>query len=343
MTKQLASLNRDITRIFKRPSNFINDLSVLDISFKDIKSSPGTVSLFKSEEVTIVWTFKEGMALYRNNKELKCKVIDYKIDPPKYTEPNSFKLSGKTLSLVRFKATRNNFAHFILEKFPLLFYFDILLGLCDFDYYLVDKGNLNTFLELAKIMGLKGKPIPLGRDGSLEIEELYFSNHLSHPMNKVDPIVYRSYRDLVSKLNFNNDIKYSRIYIERKHGRRGIVNDSEFQIFLESHGFVSISFDNISMLQQIEIINKAEIILSVHGAALANLVFTDSKKIVTCIEILPNHYATPAFWVLSRGLGIKYYAIEPKGQWALTRNFEHHQADIYVDIDKLMDNIGHLL
>lgn len=343
MTKQLVSLNRDMTRIFKRPSNFSNDLSVLDISFKDIKSSPDTVSLFKAKEVTIVWSFKEGMALYRNNKELKNKVIDYKTNPPKYSEPNGCKLSGRTLSLVRFKDTRNNFAHFILEKFPLLFYFDVLLGLCDFDYYLVDEGNLDTFLELAEIMGLKGKPIPLSRDGSLEIEELYFSNHLSHPMNKVDPIIYKYYRNLVSKLNFGNDIKHRKIYIERKRGRRGIVNESEFQIFLESHGFVSICFDNISMVRQIEIMNNAEIILSVHGAALANLVFTNNKKTVTCIEILPNHYATPAFWVLSTGLGIKYYAIEPKGQWALTRDFEHHQADVHVDIDKLRDDIGHLL
>lgn len=343
MTKQLASINRDVTRIFKRPSNFINDLTVLDISFKNIKSSPGEVSLFKSEEVTIVWTFKEGMALYRNNKELKHKVVDYKINPPKYTEPNDFKLRGKTLSLVRFKETRNNFAHFILEKFPLLFYFDILLGLCDFDYYLVDEGNINTFLELAEIIGLKGKPVPLGRDGSLEIEELYFSNHLSHPMNKLDPIIYKSYRDLVSKLHFDNDIKYPKIYIERKRGRRGIINDSEFQLFLENQGFVSISFDNMPMVRQIEIINKAEIILSVHGAALANLVFTNNKKIVTCIEILPNKYATPAFWILSRSLGVQYYAIEPKGQWSLTRDFKYHQADVHVDIDKLRDDIGHLL
>lgn len=339
----LAKLHRNVSQTLKRPSNFDRNLNVLDTEFKDIKNHLKTVNLFFIKDVCIVWKFQLGMSLYREGKILNCSIKDYRDEPPSYTEPKYPKLKGKTLSLVTFEKTRNNFAHFILEKLPILFYFDSLLGLKDFDYYLVDAGNLKAFIELSDIMGLQGMPIALERDGSIEVEELYLSEPLAHPMNKVDPIISKAYQDLVSKLDIPPSVGNSRIYIERKKGRRGVVNDIELKQLLEHYDFSIVSFDSMPLLEQIQIMNKADIILSVHGAALANLVFTSPRKKVTCIEIIPNHYVTPAFWILSRGLGIDYYAVEPRGSWSKSRDFKAHQSDVYIDIDKLKNTLQDIL
>lgn len=66
----------------------------------------------------------------------------------------------------------------------------------------------------------------------------------------------------------------ARIYISRRSATsRRLVNEEAFLQRLQPLGFRAIETERLTLLQQIALFRRAEIILSVHGAALANLAF----------------------------------------------------------------------
>ncbi len=65
-----------------------------------------------------------------------------------------------------------------------------------------------------------------------------------------------------------------RIYISRKTAaHRKLVNEQELEQKLKAYGFESYSFDRLDFADQVRVMRSAECIVTVHGAALANLIF----------------------------------------------------------------------
>lgn len=105
------------------------------------------------------------------------------------------------------------------------------------------------------------------------------------------------------------EAKPKRIYISRKTAaHRKLVNEKELERCLKSYGFESFSFDQLSFPEQVRVMRSAECIVTVHGAALANLIFAPAGTRV--IEICPvDRYNLDCFPRLSNKLGHKHLLV----------------------------------
>lgn len=100
-----------------------------------------------------------------------------------------------------------------------------------------------------------------------------------------------------------------RIYISRKTAaHRKLTNEPELEQCLEAYGFQSCSFDRLSFAEQVRTMRTAECIVTVHGAALANLIF--ARPGTRVIEICPiDRYNTDCFPRLSNKLGHSHLSV----------------------------------
>jgi hypothetical protein len=68
-----------------------------------------------------------------------------------------------------------------------------------------------------------------------------------------------------------------RLFIARKGARR-LVNDQAVSAFLEARGFVTHYFEDIPVGRQMRLCRHARVILSIHGAALAHMLFNNCVR-----------------------------------------------------------------
>jgi len=98
---------------------------------------------------------------------------------------------------------------------------------------------------------------------------------------------------------------HKKIYVNRKDSQksRGIKNANDIEAFLKKQGFVSISISDYDVESQIALFKNAEIIVSEHGAALANIIFSQNCHLV---EIFPCDYFNNDIAVLAMHNDNKY-------------------------------------
>ena len=105
------------------------------------------------------------------------------------------------------------------------------------------------------------------------------------------------------KIFFNNE--FQKIYISRSDSRneRSFKQNHEIEEFLVKKGFKIVVLSEFSFLEKAMIFNKAKVILGLHGAGLANILF--SKKKTKIIEITSPKWPD-MFEKLSKCLMLNY-------------------------------------
>jgi capsular polysaccharide biosynthesis protein len=96
------------------------------------------------------------------------------------------------------------------------------------------------------------------------------------------------------------------LYVARTAGshNRTVVNEAALIRLLEVRGFGVIDPAAVSVTAQIEAFASASVIVSAHGAALANLVFASPGA--TVIELFPAGSVLPDYWRLASSAGVHY-------------------------------------
>ncbi len=100
-----------------------------------------------------------------------------------------------------------------------------------------------------------------------------------------------------------------RIYISRKTAaHRKVSNEPALEKLLSQYGFKSYSFDRLAFDEQVRLVQSAESIVTVHGAALANLIF--ARPHTKVIEICPiDRYNSDCFPRLSQKVGHQHLLV----------------------------------
>lgn len=129
----------------------------------------------------------------------------------------------------------------------------------------------------------------------------------------------------------------TRLYISRTKYRK-LTNEKELYGALKRLGFKKIKPESLSLDEQVRLFQSAELIVSPHGAALANLVFYQPGTKV--VELFSPSYLEPHYWLISRLLRLDYRFIvgnreNPHPYWS---GFDN----ISVDPDRLLNIIGKL-
>ncbi|MEL6476489.1 MAG: glycosyltransferase family 61 protein [Pseudomonadota bacterium] len=119
-----------------------------------------------------------------------------------------------------------------------------------------------------------------------------------------------------------------RLYLSRAGAKlRAPVNGAELDALLEAHGFETLVASDANHPDQIARFSAAEVIVAVHGAGLANLLFAPEGARV--IEIFPGNFVKSTYWWMARRLGLQYRAVIG-GPGDYDQRFEAPLADLEV-------------
>lgn len=129
------------------------------------------------------------------------------------------------------------------------------------------------------------------------------------------------------------------IYLTRNSYIRKIVNELEIVDLLVKAGFVAVDVSSMSFIEQIALINSAEIIVSSTGASLANAIFCKSGASVAVLvgkheEMIYNYWRN----MLSNNVKLSYVlgSVVSGGVIGI-------HADYYIDpenVKKLLKSMG---
>ena len=101
-----------------------------------------------------------------------------------------------------------------------------------------------------------------------------------------------------------------KIYLTRKErGVRNLTNENEIEQLLEKAGFMILSFDNLSVWDQIAYMHHCSWFVSNHGAGFTNCMFMQADgKVLEFLEYDFAHYGNPfPHWRLAALTSLKYY------------------------------------
>ena len=85
--------------------------------------------------------------------------------------------------------------------------------------------------------------------------------------------------------------KGKRLYVGRLDAlHRRVVNETEVARELEKEGFINVVSSRLSFAEQVQLFSDAEVIVGIHGAGLANLLFAPPGAIV--VEALDRNTLT---------------------------------------------------
>jgi len=190
----------------------------------------------------------------------------------------------------------NYFYHTLVEDLPRIL---TLNREGKIDGLLIHVSSPTWALELAEEMKL---PTRMVKERSLKIEELRLAT-APRGVSESDVVLIR---EAVGLLNAQ---KMHSLFLSRGQSSRGDA-ELEAKIFsvLEPFGFRKIDPSTLSISDQIKLFSEAKSVISLHGGALANLVWSSAG--IRVLEIFNHPYRTYDFARLSRVAGHYYECIE---------------------------------
>jgi hypothetical protein len=101
-----------------------------------------------------------------------------------------------------------------------------------------------------------------------------------------------------------------KVYLTRaQRGVRCVENETEVMNMLKEFGFESVTFENLTVWEQIYMMHHASVFISLHGAGFSNLMFMKPGSV--CYELINGPYAkkeyTFPFWKLAHAAGVEYH------------------------------------
>jgi len=113
--------------------------------------------------------------------------------------------------------------------------------------------------------------------------------------------------NLRNRFNITYQGKKNRIYISRsKAQKRRLINEDEIISFLVENHFTIINMEDYSFNEQIEFLSKADILVSIHGAALTNMLWMPRGSKILEIR-LKNDFVNNCYFSLASSLELEYY------------------------------------
>lgn len=100
-----------------------------------------------------------------------------------------------------------------------------------------------------------------------------------------------------------------RVYLARKR-TRNVVNDDAVAAFLAPYGFTRIFMEELSVAEQLTLLLESEVIVAVHGAALAPLAYKfNATRATKVIEIFPVGHVTNNFRCIADQIGAEWIGV----------------------------------
>lgn len=219
-----------------------------------------------------------------------------------------------------------NYYHWLLQQLPRLAIVSYQFNLDTVDNIIVPAPQQAYHQEaLALFSPLRTRIVPLEPDESINAERLILTTVPCE--NRYVPAFVV---DFVRDLDIPKAPRCPILFLGRGVSfRRRVLNWPELESLLESFGAECVSCDALTVAQQAVRVASADVIVGVHGAALANLVFSRPGTLV--IELIPRNFAYPCYQRLAHAFGLRYVPLFGSEPGPLPFQPLLHDADLRVN------------
>ncbi|BAZ47766.1 capsular polysaccharide biosynthesis protein-like protein [Nostoc sp. NIES-4103] len=295
---------------------------------------------FKSEfESVVIDTTKQGFIFWRgftidpNLNVIYEKNLELNEIPIYLRElVNCQKLEGTVAYLSN--GVPQNYGHWLLYAIPQLDIYWKFINKQEIDYYYIGDSIANFQKETLLALGIKEEQIvhyPCQADRLITCVINRKVQKESHTYPSI--FAYRFSRNIfLPKENYSNSKYPKRLYVKRgKVNHREVINDNEVIEYLESIGFEALEMQGRTMQEQAEIFYNADVIISVTGSGLTNLLFI--RESTTVIEIVPFSFRDGFFYALGSYSQANYFYM--LGEKVPGDTTKPQRSNIKVNINKL--------
>ena len=236
---------------------------------------------------------------FRNNKIVNAKISDNFVisnGTPRFIK----KINGTVFSLLTGGAGKNNYWHWIFDVLPRIGILEKSKLNKPPDYYLIPSKIKDYQIQSLSILGIPNKKLIDGaKQKHIKSNQLIavdhptvFNNNPSKGVINIPHWIILWLRKKYLKKKKNNSKFPKKFYIDRSKdsntNSRNIVNNDEVKKHLQKYGFKSITLSQYNFIDQVKLFNNAKIIVGLHGAGFANMVFSKPKTKIIEIKTLNN-------------------------------------------------------
>ena len=180
------------------------------------------------------------------------------------------------------------------------------------------------------------EPVYLEDDVAYRVNDLIVPDLLAPSGNYNESTIQRLRTRMTQKFNGNEPNRL--IYISRKkRNKRIILNEEEVIQTIDKFGFEIIYFEDYSFEEQIKIASECNIIVSIHGAGLTNMLFMKAGGGVLEIRRRGDSHNN-CYFSLASALRLAYYY-----QFCEGDHQDTHIANLNVDVALLENNIAKMV
>lgn len=262
----------------------------------------------------------------------------YRIDGNRISIGNiSLSFESESIFLISSPQSNQNYYHWFAFYLQSMIFLDQIKARTD---CLVLTDRLSPFQRLTlEATGLNLSKLIEYQGGSIKIRNLVcpstcFSIQRIKP--EFLPIADKVVKNIIGNHRYETP---RRLYLERgKTKQRRILNEDKVVSLLSKKGFKSIDPGSMSFPEQILYFSNAEHVVSPHGAALTNLIF--SKKLKSAFECFSPTWMHGCYRDLSLMMGVDYfYSI---GKAVALPDSPERESDYLIDLTSVDQYLGEI-
>ncbi len=218
------------------------------------------------------------------------------------------RIKGRALML---SSNGGNYFHWLFDSLPRLEILDKAgYDLKDLDWVVIGNHPFPFQQQTLDILNIpREKIVRCSKWKVLQFENLVVTSMPTFSSGMLEPWLGTWLRGQFSTPASDGLSRY--IYLSRRNNpRRRLVNEMEIERLLQQRGFEVHVPDNLTFAEQVRLFASARVIVSPHGAALANIVFADAGTRI--IELFHPDTKSAIYQELARYGGLEYRAVQGK-------------------------------
>jgi capsular polysaccharide biosynthesis protein len=255
-----------------------------------------------------------------------------------FTKP--VKYTGVVFSMLSGSRANDNIYHWLFDALPKLYLLKESGLFSTVDKFLVPSISRRFQRESLELMGITpDKIIEANSDIHIQADTLITSSYIRHQGHIPAWTSGYHQRAFVAK-NQARTTSSPMVYIGRGDSKiRQVFNEPQLVEMLKKYGFETYLLSKLSFQEQVNVFASADVIVSAHGAGLANLTFC--KPGTSVIEFFPQGYMKPTYRMISHNTGLDYRYLVcksdlPENVTITAANVEvGMELSVHADIDKI--------
>ncbi|MGJ8648973.1 MAG: glycosyltransferase family 61 protein [Opitutaceae bacterium] len=161
---------------------------------------------------------------------------------------------------------------------------------------------------LIAALGLEGIVYPIERYDNVRVADCGLFDPPAYS-GRPHPVLLKRLRDAIAGVVHKDSKSPKRIYLSRADsGKRRVVNEDAVRTLLDQYGFTTVLMSEHTIMEQLQLIQNADVIVAGHGAALANIIAARSNKTVL-IEMFPSSYINNCYAYIATMIGVHYLSL----------------------------------